>query len=125
MLFHKGALLEDPKRVLVQQNKNVQSARQIRFTSLPPAESVRRRASEPSSRRRFGDLLLVEDQVVSLKPIVRIDGRMRIELRLRGIEPERQCTEPSHDGALLLGQRSRRDANRDVPLAPEQVNRSL
>jgi uncharacterized protein YdeI (YjbR/CyaY-like superfamily) len=34
ILFHKGALLKDPKRVLVQQTKNVQSARQIRFTSL-------------------------------------------------------------------------------------------
>ncbi len=33
VLFHKGALLKDPKRVLVQQTKNVQSARQMRFTS--------------------------------------------------------------------------------------------
>ncbi len=34
VLFHKGALLKDPKGVLVQQTKNVQSARQIRFTSV-------------------------------------------------------------------------------------------
>jgi uncharacterized protein YdeI (YjbR/CyaY-like superfamily) len=34
LLFMKGALLEDPKGILVQQTKNVQSARQIRFTSL-------------------------------------------------------------------------------------------
>jgi uncharacterized protein YdeI (YjbR/CyaY-like superfamily) len=34
ILFHKGALLKDPKRVLIQQTKNVQSARQIRFTSV-------------------------------------------------------------------------------------------
>ena len=34
LLFMKGALLEDPKCVLVQQTKNVQSARQLRFTSL-------------------------------------------------------------------------------------------
>ncbi|HEY3818489.1 MAG TPA: DUF1801 domain-containing protein [Polyangiaceae bacterium] len=34
ILFHKGVLLEDPKGVLVQQTKNVQAARQIRFTSL-------------------------------------------------------------------------------------------
>jgi len=33
VLFHKGALLKDPKRQLVQQTKNVQSARQMRFTS--------------------------------------------------------------------------------------------
>ncbi|HEY0465455.1 MAG TPA: YdeI/OmpD-associated family protein, partial [Polyangiaceae bacterium] len=34
LLFHKGALLEDPKGVLIQQTKNVQAARQIRFTSV-------------------------------------------------------------------------------------------
>lgn len=33
LLFHKGALLKDPKGILVQQTENVQSARQIRFTS--------------------------------------------------------------------------------------------
>ena len=33
ILFHKGALLTDPKGVLIQQTKNVQAARQIRFTS--------------------------------------------------------------------------------------------
>ena len=34
LLFMKGALLKDPKGILVQQTKNVQSARQIRFASL-------------------------------------------------------------------------------------------
>jgi uncharacterized protein YdeI (YjbR/CyaY-like superfamily) len=34
ILFHKGALLKDPKRVLIRQTKNVQAARQIRFTSV-------------------------------------------------------------------------------------------
>ncbi len=33
ILFIKGALLKDSKRVLIQQTKNVQAARQIRFTS--------------------------------------------------------------------------------------------
>ena len=32
-LFFKGALLKDPDQLLIQQTKNVQSARQIRFTS--------------------------------------------------------------------------------------------
>ncbi len=31
-LFFKGALLKDPKKILVQQTANVQAARQIRFT---------------------------------------------------------------------------------------------
>jgi uncharacterized protein YdeI (YjbR/CyaY-like superfamily) len=34
ILFHKGALLKDPKGILVQQTKNVQSARQIRFKTV-------------------------------------------------------------------------------------------
>jgi len=32
-LFFKGALLNDPEGILIQQTKNVQSARQIRFTN--------------------------------------------------------------------------------------------
>ncbi|HEY6517067.1 MAG TPA: YdeI/OmpD-associated family protein [Steroidobacteraceae bacterium] len=34
LLFMKGALLKDPKGILIQQTRNVQAARQIRFTSL-------------------------------------------------------------------------------------------
>jgi uncharacterized protein YdeI (YjbR/CyaY-like superfamily) len=34
ILFMKGALMKDPKKILVQQTKNVQAARQIRFQSL-------------------------------------------------------------------------------------------
>ena len=34
LLFFKGALLKDPKKILIQQTENVQSARQIRFTSV-------------------------------------------------------------------------------------------
>jgi len=33
LLFFKGALLNDPNEILIQQTKNVQSARQIRFTN--------------------------------------------------------------------------------------------
>jgi uncharacterized protein YdeI (YjbR/CyaY-like superfamily) len=43
LLFFKGALLKDPKSILIQQTKNVQAARQIRFTSL--AQIKKRRAA--------------------------------------------------------------------------------
>lgn len=33
-LFFKGALLKDPKKILIQQTENVQAARQIRFKNL-------------------------------------------------------------------------------------------
>ena len=34
LLFFKGALLQDPEGILVQQTKNVQATRQIRFTNI-------------------------------------------------------------------------------------------
>jgi uncharacterized protein YdeI (YjbR/CyaY-like superfamily) len=34
LLFFKGALLKDPKGILIQQTENVQSGRQIRFTNV-------------------------------------------------------------------------------------------
>lgn len=34
LLFFKGALLKDPEGILVQQTKNVQAARQVRFTNV-------------------------------------------------------------------------------------------
>ena len=34
LLFFKGALLKDPQTILVQQTKNVQATRQIRFTNV-------------------------------------------------------------------------------------------
>jgi uncharacterized protein YdeI (YjbR/CyaY-like superfamily) len=34
LLFFKGALLNDPNDILIQQTKDVQSARQIRFTNI-------------------------------------------------------------------------------------------
>jgi len=43
LLFVKGALLKDPEGILIQQTKNVQSARQIRFVSL--AEIKKRQAA--------------------------------------------------------------------------------
>jgi len=40
VLFHKGALLQDDERVLIQQTPNVQSARQIRFTSVKDVDKL-------------------------------------------------------------------------------------
>jgi uncharacterized protein YdeI (YjbR/CyaY-like superfamily) len=41
LLFFKGALLKDPKGILVQQTENVQAARQIRFTSVNQIEKLK------------------------------------------------------------------------------------
>ena len=34
LLFFKGAIMQDPKNILIQQTENVQAARQIRFTGI-------------------------------------------------------------------------------------------
>jgi len=39
ILFMKGVLMKDPKKILVQATENVQSARQIRFTTLAEVKS--------------------------------------------------------------------------------------
>ena len=41
LLFMKGALLKDRKGILVQQTKNVQAARQIRFTTLAQINAMK------------------------------------------------------------------------------------
>jgi uncharacterized protein YdeI (YjbR/CyaY-like superfamily) len=41
-LFFKGALMKDPKEILIQQTKNVQAARQVRFTSVREIVSIKK-----------------------------------------------------------------------------------
>ncbi len=41
LLFFKGALLKDPKKILIQQTENVQSARQVRFTNVAQIEKLK------------------------------------------------------------------------------------
>ena len=40
LLFHKGALLKDAKKLLIQQTENVQAARQLRFTSVQEITAI-------------------------------------------------------------------------------------
>lgn len=54
LLFFKGALLEDSRRILIQQTKNVQAARQIRFTS--PADVKKHSAAITAYLREAIDL---------------------------------------------------------------------
>ncbi len=46
LLFFKGALLKDDHQLLVQQSKNVQSARQIRFTDITEIKNSKSRIKE-------------------------------------------------------------------------------
>lgn len=46
LLFHKGALLQDSHGMLIQQTKNVQAARQIRFSNFEEIESHQKQIKE-------------------------------------------------------------------------------
>ena len=60
LLFFKGALLKDPEDILIQQTKNVQAARQMRFTDVR--------------------------QIVKMKPILKAYIREAIEAEKAGLK---------------------------------------
>ena len=62
LLFFKGALLKDKQSILIQQTKNVQAARQIRFTSV--------------------------QQIIKLEPVVKAYIRQAIEVEKAGLKVE-------------------------------------
>ncbi len=66
LLFFKGALMKDPKGILVQQTENVQSARQIRFTDA--------------------------GEIAQLEPVLRAYIREAIEIGDAGLEITRKTT---------------------------------
>ena len=66
LLFLKGALLKDPKGILVQQTENVQSARQVRFTDLK--------------------------EIIKLAPILKAYVREAIEVEKAGLKVEYKKT---------------------------------
>lgn len=97
LLFMKGALMKDPKGLLVQQTQQVQSARQLRFTSL---DEIRRQA--PAIRACLKDAIAVERSGarVALKTVAqfempdefrqRLDDDPALAEAFRALTPGRQ-----------------------------------
>lgn len=67
LLFMKGALLQDPNSILIQQTENVQAARQIRFTNV--------------------------QQIIELEPILKSYILAAIDVEKAGLEVELKKTE--------------------------------
>lgn len=67
LLFMKGALLQDPNGILIQQTENVQAARQIRFTNV--------------------------QQIIELEPILKSYILAAIDVEKAGLEVEHKKTE--------------------------------
>lgn len=66
LLFIKGALLKDPKGILIQQTENVQAARQARFTDI--------------------------EQIEALEPVLTAYIRQAIEIEKAGLKVEQKET---------------------------------
>jgi uncharacterized protein YdeI (YjbR/CyaY-like superfamily) len=79
LLFMKGALLEDPEGILIQQTKNVQGARQIRFASL--AEIKRQKAT---LKAYISEAIAVERSgaKVPMKSVAQYDAPEEFQRRL-------------------------------------------
>src|SRR5580698_8732884 len=67
LLFFKGALVNDPEGILIQQTKDVQSARQMRFTNIL--------------------------EIVDLEPVVKAYIHEAIEVEKAGLKVELKKTE--------------------------------
>jgi uncharacterized protein YdeI (YjbR/CyaY-like superfamily) len=79
LLFMKGALLKDPKGILIQQTKNVQAARQIRFASL--ADLNKQKAAIKSY---INEAIAVEKSgaKVVMKTVAQLDSPREFQERL-------------------------------------------
>lgn len=62
LLFFKGALLKDPKGVLITQTENVQAARQIRFTNIREVAAM-----EPILKSYIREAIEVEKAGLTVK----------------------------------------------------------
>lgn len=97
LLFMQGALLKDPKGILIQQTENVQSARQIRFTSLKEitklAPTLKKYIFEAVEVKESGvkvPLKKVEDYPVPEEFQVKLDKMPALKKAFYALTPGRQ-----------------------------------
>lgn len=97
LLFFKGALLKDPKGLLVQQTRNVQAGRQLRFTSL--AQIAQQKAiiaayiREAIALEKSGARIPMKDVAqfdVPAEFLQRLDEDSRLAEAFRALTPGRQ-----------------------------------
>jgi uncharacterized protein YdeI (YjbR/CyaY-like superfamily) len=120
LLFMKGALLEDPKGILVRQTRNVQAARQIRFASL--ADINRQKAAV---KAYIGAAIAVEKSgaKVQMKGVAEFDMPEELRTRLDD-DPElaeafRALTPGRQKGYLLHFAAAKRAATRTARVAKQ------
>jgi uncharacterized protein YdeI (YjbR/CyaY-like superfamily) len=90
LLFMKGALLKDPSGILVQQTKNVQAARQIRFASLADIDKLK-----AAVRAYIGEAIAVEKSGIKVEMKSAAEFDMPQEFRTR-LEEDAGLAEAFH-----------------------------
>jgi len=97
LLFFKGALMKDPADILIQQTKNVQAARQIRFTGaeqISGMENVLKAyVAEAAEIERSGakvDFKKTDDFAVPEEFQIRIDSTPSLKTAFEALTPGRQ-----------------------------------
>lgn len=97
LLFHKGALLKDPKSILVQQTEHVQSARQIRFTDAKEIAKLEkaltaylREAIEVEKAGLKVDLKKTSEFAMPDELRARLDGAPALKSAFAALTPGRQ-----------------------------------
>ena len=96
-LFFKGVLLQDPHNILIQQTKDVQAARQIRFTSIQQIEEM-----EPILKAYINEAIEVEkaglkvtlkktsEYTVPVEFQSKLDAIQALQTAFDGLTPGRQ-----------------------------------
>ena len=97
LLFFKGALLKDPAGILIQQTKNVQAARQIRFTGAAQISGMENMlkayVAEAAEVERSGakvDFKKTDDFAVPEEFQIRIDSTPSLKTAFEALTPGRQ-----------------------------------
>lgn len=102
LLFMKGALLEDPEGILIQQTRHVQGARQIRFASL---SEIRKQSA--AIRTYINEAIAVEKSGAKVKMKSVADFDVPEELRRRLVDDPKlakafQALTPGRQRGYLL-----------------------
>lgn len=97
LLFFKGALLNDPHYMLIQQTENVQSARQIRFTNVQEIldkelvlKAYIKEATEVEKAGLKVNLKKGTDLVLAAELRHRLDGNPGLKAAFEALTPGRQ-----------------------------------
>ena len=97
LLFHKGALMDDPAQILIQQTENAQSARQIRFTSADQIKTMTKtltaylqNAIEVEKAGRKVALKEPKDYPLPLELLNRLDADPDLAAAFHTLTPGRQ-----------------------------------